>query len=150
SDHFSRANLEHVAPQLDRSVVADSITKAKSMVGILPANDPLRALIDPSRGMELSYLVFPIIRSDMQPRVLIFLKDGPFTKDQEEDISSREDHFELLIRAIQQAEHVEEIEAFATQGRLAAAGAHEARNRLEILRTLTAHIRETLDKENLK
>jgi signal transduction histidine kinase/ActR/RegA family two-component response regulator/predicted RNA-binding protein with RPS1 domain len=125
---------------LMRSVAADALINKSAIDGPLPANDPLFSLAKRFGLASPHYLVLPILLDGMNSRVIVFFKDDSFRKKNPgadpndkttfDRIAFRADHFKLLIRATLQADHIDQVEAFATQGRLAGAALHEARNAL--------------------
>jgi signal transduction histidine kinase len=132
------SSLSALMPRLGQSVVANTLAQGQATHGVLPPNDPLRSAIDTLALSSPHYMALPIIHEGMRSRVIVFIKNGSFRKsslnhtngdkDTFERIMFRKDHFELLIWATQQVEHIDQVEAFATQGRLASAAVHEAHN----------------------
>jgi signal transduction histidine kinase len=121
-----------ILADLPRSVVNNAISQQKPTAGVVPGNDPLQPLMAQLGLRTPHYVAIPVLKLGLQPRVIVFLRNSPPDSAVVENLAGRADHFELLIRAIQQATHSEQVETFATQGRIAAGTVHEMRNAMQI------------------
>lgn len=142
-------SLATAISELSRSIVEQSRALDQVIHGRLPKNDPLQPCAAALHLTNPHYLALPIIKDAVRPRIVLFLNEGEITADIRERIEARRDHFELLIRAVQQAEHVDHVEAFATQGRLASASVHEAKNILQLIAQSQRAIDIALDEHDI-
>ena len=147
SETLKNIDLSHLLTRLGQSVVRDTLSHAhegdlSTRQGPLPLNDPLFVVAQRLDLKNPHIVTVPIQIYGLLPRLILFLREGSESDDRIDRIEARRGHFELLIRAVVQAEQIEDFEAFATQGRLAAAKLHEARHALQ---AFAAHLKVASD-----
>lgn len=130
---FHQRDLRNIEPDLTRSVGAHAIRNNNVVCNSLPSRDPLYPVVQTLGVKTPFYLAVPIVNEKIRPRVVIFFKDGAFDKSSIVRISDRMDHFSLLVLAIQQADHLDDVQTFATQGLLGSSGLHEIKNNVNLI-----------------
>ncbi len=126
----NKTALNEAALRLGHSVAAHAIAQGKSLYGRLPQSDPFFAVAKDKQLRDAHYLLFRSCLTKSGHGFCSSLRKVKSAMTSSRQSSFRRDHFELLVASILQAEHVDSIEVFATQGRLAQGAMHELRNRL--------------------
>lgn len=130
----SRRNMEAAINQIGQSVVSSACRDKRIISRRLSHNDPLyNEACRVCGNIEPYFAALPIITENLSPRVILFFSPKIFEKGTLESIAARQDHFELLIRHLQQEEYNDRIEAFATLGLSTTATLHEIRQRAQSL-----------------
>lgn len=113
---------------LARSVVSNAVVGKDQLLGRLSDNDPVAALVARTFPSEnVHYLSHPIIENHRSHRCIIFFSSRAISRAVAARVSARDDHFRLLIDAIDQSEGIDEISSAAERGRLALSSLHEIR-----------------------
>ncbi|MBL1435403.1 MAG: hypothetical protein COB08_004305 [Rhodobacteraceae bacterium] len=132
SSKFENVVPESTVEKLEKSIVGNAMSGGKSHYGALPLHDPIAqfsmSLLDFPR--QAYYFIYPLTYEATSNRVVVFLADHRISPEVRDDISSRRNHFELMIENIEQAAEIDEISASAQLGRLALGCMHEMRNKL--------------------
>jgi len=127
SERFEGKISNKLMSDLSRSIVGRAVAVRGSITSELSERDPLFELCQSASTFAS---VHTINIEGHAPRCIAFLSDSVIGVNEVAQIEKRQDHFELLIDSISQAETIDEIAAAAEQGRLALATLHELRSEL--------------------
>lgn len=133
SDSLSGAVTKVVVDSLRHSIVGNAMESEDAIHGLLSVNDPLYNLApraSRSQGEKVYFFSFSLRPEGENPRVLVFFSSTRISEETRDQIRLREDHFELLMETITQAEAIDEISASASIGRVALGTIHEIRTEL--------------------